>query len=90
MHVIHLAAQPTPRGWAVEPADATVAAALGAFDAVDTSTAARPAVTVARTRGVEAGEAEGDQEAHGQEGRQEEEGARASQGREAQGDQEEG
>jgi hypothetical protein len=65
---------------------------LGAFDAIDAATGSvRTAVTVARIRGVEAGEAEGCQEkGRGQEGRQEEEGAGTSQGCEAQGDQEEG
>lgn len=68
MHVVHLAAQPTAGRWAVQPtesADATVAATVGAVDAVDTIDAvlaSEPSVSVAL--GVEAGEAEGNEEAH--------------------------
>ena len=82
MHVIHLAAQPTARRWAAEhaeSADASVAAAVGA----DTVNTARAIPAGREARGLEAGEeAEGDQEADGEEGC-EEEGARASQGRQA-------
>lgn len=91
MHVVHLAAQPTARRWATEypePADATVAAALGARDTLDATRSAEPAVG---TVGVEAGEAEGHEEAHDEEGCQEEgTGQEEARGEEAPGEAEEG
>jgi len=91
MHVIHLAAQPTAGRWATElsePADATVAAALGAGDAIDATPCAEPTVIAGTiASGVEAGEAEG----HEEEGCQEE-GTRQEEARseEAPGQAEEG
>jgi hypothetical protein len=94
MHVIHLAAQPTARRWVAEPAepaDATVAAPVGAHDtsrANDAICALLPVANGSEACGREAGEEEGHQEAHGEESRQEEEGAREAACQE--GDKEEG